>query len=75
MKYDAESERIKFIEDTKGKEEALAFCVRSAKIYKNAVLCSRKRGVSKPHFASTGEFRKRFILSYLSFREYIEENK
>ena len=69
-----EKTRLKFIEDRDGSDLALNFAYRSMKIYRSAVLHSAKRGVANPHFASTNQFRRKFIESYLGFKRYIAIN-
>lgn len=66
-----EAERLKFIEERDGKQAALEFALRTMRIYRKAVLTSRKRGFSKPHHASLEQYRRSFIESYLAFKRYL----
>lgn len=70
-----EYDRIKLIESRDGLLAALEFAKTCLKIYRSCVLHSRKRGFNKPHHASTSMYRRGFITSYLSFKEYIENAK
>lgn len=69
-----EQERINFIIQRDGIEGAVDFCKRTMKIYRTAVLRSRKRGHDKPHHASIPEFRRKFIKSYCAFKKFIAQN-
>ena len=69
-----EQERINFIIQRDGIEGAVDFCKRTMKIYRTAVLRSRKRGHDKPHHASIPEFRRRFITSYCAFKKFAAQN-
>lgn len=70
-----EYDRIKFIESRDGALAALEFAKICLKIYRSCVLHSRKRGYIKPHFGSTLMYRRKFIISYLSFKRYITNAK
>ena len=72
--YDIENDRLAFIEQRDGLVEAIAFAQRTLKTYRTCVLCSRKRGFSKPHHASIPEYRRTFIQSYLSFKSFLKEH-
>jgi hypothetical protein len=48
--------------------EALDYVIRTMRIYRSAVLTSRKRGYDKPHHASLPEYRKNFIEAYLGYK-------
>jgi len=67
----AEIDRLTFLEDRDGYEEALDFAKRTYKSYRKALMCSRKRGVKKVHHASIPEFRPFFIGSCVVFRRFI----
>lgn len=67
--------RIETIENRDGVKAALEFAKTCLKIYRACVLHSRKRGYIKPHFGSTPLYRRKFIISYLSFKEYIANAK
>ena len=71
MIHDLEFERLSIIEDRDGKESALKFAKECIKIYRACVLHSRKRGYVRPHFGSTPLYRRKFIISYLSFKRYM----
>lgn len=66
-----EYNRIKVIENRDGALAALEYAKTCIKIYRACVLHSRKRGYIKPHFGSTPLYRRKFIISYLSFKRYI----
>ncbi len=65
-----EYDRIKVIENRHGSLAALEYAKTCIKIYRACVLHSRKRGYIKPHFGSTPLYRRKFIISYLSFKRY-----
>ena len=69
----AESSRLLFIETRDGVTGAKDFALRTLKIYRSAVLHSRKRGFPHPHHASLPQYRREFITSYLSFKHYLKE--
>lgn len=69
----SEANRLAFIEARDGKAAALEFAERMIIIYRKSVLQSRKRGFAKPHHASIPEYRRSFIESYLSFKQYISK--
>lgn len=66
-----EHDRLAFIKQTQGKEAAIDFARTTYKLYRKALLMSRKRGFTKPHHASTPNFRVGFIQSCIVFRQYI----
>lgn len=70
-----EEKRIAFIEERDGHEAAYAFVVQTYKIYKKALMLSRKRGCPRPHFASLPEYRRGFIESCVAFRKYKSQHK
>ena len=69
---EAEKQRLGFVEIRDGIAGAIAFAMQCRSQYRQAVLTSRKRGFTKPGFASLPEYRRGFIESYLAFRRYIE---
>ena len=70
-----EQQRIQFMIDRDGLEGATDFARRTMKIYRTAVLKSAKRGHEKPHFASTNDWRRKFIQSYLSFKAFLQQHQ
>lgn len=66
-----EQQRLTFLENRDGKKGAREFAQKTLRIYRTAVLCSRKRGQKKPHHASLKEYRRGFIESYLCFKRYL----
>jgi len=70
----SEQKRLAFIENRDGICYAVEFAKRTMNQYRTAVLTSRKRGFSRPHFASLQEYRRKFIESYCEFKKYIKEN-
>lgn len=68
---DVEKERLSFIEKRDGVEAAIFFAKQTIGIYRRSLLQSRKRGFTKPHYASIPEYREKFIKSYLSFKCYL----
>lgn len=58
-----------------GVAAAVEFAKRTMCIYRTAVLTSRKRGHKKPHHASLPEYRRSFIMGYLSFKQFIKNNE
>jgi len=66
-----ESQRLTFIEQRDGKEAAANFAKQTLRIYRKAVLTSRKCGCNKPHYASLREYRRSFIESYCAFKQYL----
>lgn len=69
-----EKQRLAFIEARDGIDGALAFAKQTLKIYRKAVLTSRKRGHTKPHHASLPEFLTGFIESYIVFKRYVAQH-
>ena len=69
---EAEKQRLGFVEIRDGIAGAIAFAMQCRSQYRQAVLTSRKRGFTKPSFASLPEYRRGFIESYLAFKRYIE---
>lgn len=69
-----EQERLSFIEQRDGKDAAIQFAIQTYRIYRLALNQSRRRGHNKPHHASIPEYRRGFVMSCLSFREYIRAN-
>lgn len=70
-----EEKRIAFVEERDGPEAAYAFVVQTYKIYKKALMLSRKRGCERPHFASLPEYRRNFIESCVVFRAYKSQHQ
>ena len=70
----SEVDRLSFLESRDGLLATIDFAHRTIKLYRKAVLTSRKRGFSKPHFASIPEYRKKYIQSYLILKNYITKN-
>jgi hypothetical protein len=78
-----EKSRLEFLEARDGREGAMEFALRSYEIYKrlllNAKLPSKNRASDATHNFQRGgytrdpDFRKGFIRSCLSFREYIRK--
>lgn len=66
--------RIRFLIERDGFDAALEWCRNTMKIYRTAVL-DRGCHNRKPHYASTREFKKTFILSYLDFKHFILEHE
>jgi hypothetical protein len=56
--YGRETERLAFLEQRDGRAGAQKFAAATLDIYRKAVLKSAKRGVEKPHYASTPQFRR-----------------
>lgn len=69
-----EQQRIQFIIQRDGIEGAIDFARRTMKIYRTAVLKSAKRGHEKPHFASTHDWKRKFIMSYLAFKAFLQQH-
>jgi hypothetical protein len=68
--YPHEWRRISFLCARDGIAGAGDYCARTSRIYRSAVLTSRKRGHAHPHFASLPEYRAAFIRSYLDFKRF-----
>ena len=80
-----EEYRLTFISDRDGADAALAFARQTYRIYRKAVLASRRaerasreavlagraRRAVKLHFASLPEYRPSFIQSCATFRRYV----
>lgn len=62
--------RLAFVEERYGVGEAVAFAVRTARIYRTSLLRSRKRGYPNPHHASLPGYRKGCIESYVILKQY-----
>lgn len=71
----SEHQRLAFIEGRDGKDAAIAFAKQTYQNYRKAVLSSRKRGVTKIHFASLPEYRRSFIESCAIFRQYLGRDR
>jgi hypothetical protein len=71
----SEQRRIDFLVYRDGIPKTIEFAERTRKIYRTAVLQSRKRGHKKPHFASDPMYRRAFILSYLELKRFISLNQ
>ena len=71
----AEHSRIAFVEQRDGKEAAIAFAKQTYRIYRTAVLSSRKRKATKVHFASLPEYKRSFIESCTVFRQYLGSDR
>lgn len=69
-----ESQRLKFVETRDGKQAAIDFAEQTMRIYRKAVLSSRKRGYEKPHHASLPGYRRGFIESYCALKAYLAAN-
>ena len=67
----SEQQRFDFMVERDGMEEALGFAERTMKIYRSAVLQSRKTGHTKPHHASLPEYRRGFIESYCYLKKMV----
>lgn len=59
-----ESDRIALVGKRDGKDAAIEWVQRTMRIYRRAILDHR-------HFASTGEYRLRFIESYCDFKRWL----
>jgi hypothetical protein len=79
----SEKQRLDFIIERDGLDEAIAFAKRTVVIYRKCVLQSQKklnatpkhlRKFEKPHHASFREFRRKFIQSYCDFKRFISDN-
>lgn len=62
----SETYRLQFLVARDGVDAAKAWARRTMRIYRKAVMHREP----KPHFASTGEYRRRFIESYLEFKRF-----
>lgn len=58
--------RITFLIDRDGINSAIEWVRRTLRIYRSCVL-------NRKHFASSHEYRRRFIESYLSFKRWLEQ--
>lgn len=67
--------RLAVIVKFEGVKAAVEFAERTMRVYRTAVLTSRKRGCAKPHHASLPEYRRNFIMGYLSFKQFISRNR
>lgn len=61
--------RIAFLERRDGIDAAKDFAKRTMRQYRKCVLMNGRHG-RKFHFASYGEYRRKFIESYLAFKRY-----
>jgi len=68
---ETEKQRILFLLQRDGIEKTKNVVKRNKTIYKTAILQSRKRGYSNPHFASDPLYRRHFILSYLEMKRFL----
>lgn len=63
MNRDAEQDRLSRLIRRDGEEEARQWAQRTAAIYRGSVL-------NRDHFAHAGEYRRKFIESYLAFKRF-----
>jgi hypothetical protein len=77
----SEQSRIDFLINRDGIACARKWAARTAKIYRQSVLQSRKRGYGigalshkKPHHASFPYYRRTFIESYLALKRFARAN-
>lgn len=68
-----EIDRFSFITSRDGLQETINFARRTMRIYRTAILNSRKRGVKNPHYASLPEYKEGFIRSYLAFKAFLKK--
>jgi hypothetical protein len=61
-----ENERIEFLVQRDGVEAAVAWVDHTIRIYRRAVL-------DKRHFASTSEYRRKFIKAYCEFKRWLRQ--
>jgi hypothetical protein len=69
------TDRLTLLIERDGLDAAVEFAERTMRVYRTAVLTSRKRGCAKPHHASLPEYRRNFIMGYLSFKQFISRNR
>ncbi|MGH9930210.1 MAG: hypothetical protein ACREA9_13440 [Pyrinomonadaceae bacterium] len=60
----SERERIDFLLRRDGPQMAVKWVTNTMRIYRSAVL-------NKRHFASTGEYRRKFIEAYCEFKHWL----
>ena len=73
LAQEAELERVAFVTERDGPEAAKAWALSTMKIYRQAVMQNGKtyidkdgnKNEKKKHFASTREYKAKFIQSYL----------
>jgi hypothetical protein len=70
----SEHQRLAFVEGRDGLEGAISFARQTVKVYRKAVLCSRKRGYAKPHHGSLPDYRRGFIESYLVAKQFLKKH-
>ena len=70
----SEAQRFSFLVERDGLQGALEFAEVTYKMYRKAVLQSRKTGHTKPHHASLPEYRETFIRSYLYLKQQVLNN-
>ena len=79
----SEKQRLDFIIERDGLDEAIAFAKRTVVIYRKCVLQSQKklnatpkhlRKFEKPHYTSFREYRRKFIQSYCEFKRFVGAN-
>ncbi len=66
----AEGFRLRLLVERDGPEAAVAWAERTMHLYRQALL-SRHHSAKKPHFATTAEYRVRYIRSYLHFKRFV----
>ena len=74
MNYGIETSRLSFVEQRDGVAGAVDFARCTLRIYRTAVLCSRRRGFTKPHHASLPAYRPGFIASYVGLKRYVSDH-
>lgn len=69
-----ELNRIAFVEQRDGVDGAIEFARRTVDIYRKAVLQTIRRGNNKAHFASSIQFKRGFIESYIVLKQYLHKH-
>lgn len=71
---EAELERVKFVTERDGEVAAQMWALRTMRMYRHAVLQNGKNG-KKFHFASSRDYKAKFINSYLVLKRVALNNK
>lgn len=70
--------RLEYIIESRGMQDAVDFARQTMKIYRNAVVNGMRHqntGTGHPHHAALPEYRCEFIQTYCDYKKFLEENE
>ena len=68
--------RLEYIIENRGMQDAIDFAKQTVKIYRNAVVNGmryRNTGMGHPHHAILPEYRREFIQTYCDYKKFLLE--